>query len=445
MKSRVSGRRIIVCTSVMSAFQKGIQKGSLGFFNVTLRIVILTAVLCGVLYFGLPLLLKTSYRAPALSTAVLGTAAVEALPPKVVHLATPKAQKIIYMTSCVAGTPSFRKDLVKLVEDTELNGIIIDIKDFSGTLSFYPKAEALKKFVSDRCRAPDMEAFIKTLHEKGIYVIGRITVFQDPFFSKERPDLAVKKASDGTTWKDNKGISYMDPGAEEVWDHIVAIAKESYAIGFDELNFDYIRFPSDGPMSDIAFPLSGKRKKADVLEDFFVYLSAKLKPVGIVMSADLFGMTTTNTDDLNIGQVLERAAPHFDFIAPMVYPSHYPPNFNGWPNPNKEVYGVIKFSMDTAVKRFLATTTVVALQGIEPIASTTPPLYPKKAWHPEKLRPWLQDFDYGGNYDAAEVKAQIQATYDAGLTSWMLWAPSNRYTKGALLPEKTSTTTEEGR
>ena len=267
------------------------------------------------------------------------------------------------MTSCVVGTPSFRDDLVKLVEETELNSIIIDIKDFSGTLSFTPQSEELKPAVSKRCMAPDMKAFIESLHDNGIYVIGRITVFQDPLFAKLRPDLAVKKASDGSTWKDYKGISFTDPGAKEVWDHTVAIAKESYAIGFDELNFDYIRFPSDGPMSDIAFTWSGNRNKSDVLEEFFTYLSAELKPLGVVISADLFGMTTTNTDDLNIGQILEKAAPHFDFIAPMVYPSHYPPDFNGWANPNTYPYEIVKYSMDEAVKRILATTTVVALNG----------------------------------------------------------------------------------
>ena len=417
----------------MSAFQRGNRKEYIGFFRKKPFFIALALILCAVLYFGMPALFKTSYQASSSGVLASTTPVVPVLPP-VVHIPVPKAQKVIYMTSCVVGTPSFRNDLVELVEETELNSIIIDIKDFSGTLSFIPESEELKATVSTRCMAPDMKAFIETLHDKGIYVIGRITVFQDPLFAKLRPDLAVKKKSDGSTWKDYKGISYMDPGAKEVWDHTVDIAKESYALGFDELNFDYIRFPSDGPMSDIAFTWSEGRAKADVLEDFFTYLSAQLKPLGIVMSADLFGMTTTNTDDLNIGQVLEKAAPYFDFIAPMVYPSHYPPQFHGWMNPNKYPYEVVKYSMDEAVKRFLATTTVVAMNGVEPIASTTPPLYPKKAWRLEKLRPWLQDFDYGGNYDIMEVKAQIQATYDAGLTSWMLWAPSNRYTKGALLP-----------
>jgi hypothetical protein len=393
----------------------------------------LAGVLLVALYFGLPSMFKTTYEA---ALPVGGVDVVKTVPPPVRHLKTPAAVKAIYMTACVAGTPSFREELVQLIEETELNSLVVDIKDFSGYLSFRPADPALQDLASKRCLAPDMKKFVETLHDKGIYVIGRITVFQDPVLTTHRPDLAVKKKSDGTTWKDYKGLSFTDAGSKEVWDYIVAIAKESYAIGFDELNFDYIRFPSDGPMSDIAFTHAGNRKKQDVLEDFFAYLSTELKPLGVVISADLFGMTTTNNDDLNIGQVLERAAPYFDYIAPMVYPSHYPPNFNGWANPNKYPYEVVKYSMDEAVKRFLATTTSVALRGEEPLSTTTTPfVYPKEQWDILKLRPWLQDFDYGGTYDIAEVKAQITAVYDVGLTSWMLWAPSNRYTRGALLPE----------
>ena len=151
-------------------------------------------------------------------------------------------------------------------------------------------------------------------------------------------------------------------------------------------------------------------EKREVIRSFFSFLEENLRPTGVFLSADLFGMTTTNKDDLNIGQVLEYALPYFDYIDPMVYPSHYPPNFNGYADPNKYPYEVVKFSMDKAVARAIA-------------ASTTP----------DKLRPWLQDFDYGGNYDIAEVKAQIKATYDSGLDSWMLWSPSNVYTRGALI------------
>ena len=146
-------------------------------------------------------------------------------------------------------------------------------------------------------------------------------------------------------------------------------------------------------------------------------------------------MTATNNDDLNIGQVLERALPYFDYVAPMVYPSHYPSGFNGWKNPNDHVYDVVRFSMDRAAARTIATTTSVAGYAQTRIGTSTPAMYEKPAYDKLKMRPWLQDFDYGGDYDAADVRAQIQATYDAGLNSWMLWSPSNKYTRGALFDE----------
>jgi len=173
-------------------------------------------------------------------------------------------------------------------------------------------------------------------------------------------------------------------------------------------------------MTDIYFPSSEEQiigdpdlGKAIVLREFFAYLDAELDEIDVVTSADLFGMTMTNADDLNIGQILEYAEPYFDYLAPMVYPSHYPTGFNGWANPNEHIYEVIKYSMDRGVEKL--------------IAASSSPL---------KLRPWLQDFNYGGTYGPLEVRAQIQATYDAGLTSWMLWDPANIYTKEALLPNE---------
>ncbi len=361
-------------------------------------------------YIVAPSILALNYKSEKLEAAVGESVALKELP--VVHLQTPEPLKAIYMSSWVAGTPSIREGLVKLVEETELNAIVIDIKDYTGKIAFEVLDPDLQKIGSAENRVPDMKDFIAELHKKNIYVIGRIAVFQDPYMVKNRPDLAVKKKSDGAVWKDYKGITWLDAGSREVWDYAILIGRESYALGFDELNFDYIRFPSDGNMKDISYPLSGVKPKPEVIRDFFEYLSANLRPSGVKISADLFGMTATNKDDLNIGQVLENALPYFDYIAPMVYPSHYPPGFNGYNNPNKHSYEVVHFSMSEAAKRTLA-------------ASTTP----------LKLRPWLQDFDYGGDYDVPEVRAQIKATYDSGLTSWMLWSPSNKYTKGALQSE----------
>ncbi len=334
----------------------------------------------------------------------------------VTHIETPKAVKALYMTSWVAGTRKIRDRLISVVDSTEANSLVIDIKDYSGKIAFKVDDQALKDIGAEENRIPNIKEFIGYLHDKNIYVIGRITVFQDPFYTKVRPNTAVKKESDKTVWKDYKGLSFVDVGAKEYWDYIVVLSKESYDVGFDELNFDYIRFPSDGNMRDIYYPFSEEAINADpklgkaiALREFFKYLHSELSDTGVKMSADLFGMTATNKDDLNIGQILEYAAPYFDYLAPMVYPSHYPKGFNGYKNVNKYPYEIVKLSMDEAVKRMIS-------------ASTSP----------QKIRPWLQDFDYPVTYTSEMVRAQKRAVYDAGLTSWMMWDPSNVYTKSAL-------------
>jgi hypothetical protein len=346
---------------------------------------------------------------------------------EVKHIKTPEPLKAIYMTQCVVATPSIRERLVKLIEETELNAIIIDVKDYTGTVAFDTGIESIDKMDGPGCRTKDLEEFLEYLHDKNIYRIARLTVFQDPLYSKTYPEYAVKRESDKGVWKDRKGLSFVDVGAKPFWDYTIDIAKASYAIGFDEINFDYIRFPSDGNMQDIYFSHTGTTTKREMLRQFFEYLDNSLHESGIVTSADLFGMTTTNTDDLGIGQVLEYALMHFDYVAPMVYPSHYPPKFNGWPDPNKVPYEIIEFSMNGAISKlnFLK----------EEIASSTPNAKVLERLDKKQLRPWLQDFDYPVPYTAGMVRAQIQATYDVGLTSWMLWDPSNKYTRDALLPD----------
>ena len=371
----------------------------------------------------------------------------------VMHQPLPEPVKAIYMTSCVAGTPNFRASLVDLINETEINSVIIDIKDYSGTISFPPTYDAWwPAWENARCGTADMREFIADLHEDDIFVIGRITVFQDPFYTGVRPDLAVKKADGETVWKDHKGLSFIEVGAREYWDHIIQLSIDSYNLGFDELNFDYVRYPSDGPMDDISFPLSeasehGTDRQAN-LEAFFEYLHEQMQNEDLFsavrhentgreknvpwISADLFGMTTTNFDDLSIGQVQDRAAPYFDFIAPMVYPSHYPKSFLGLGNPNNYPYKVVNYAMQAGVDRMTSSTTPMEGFLHTPImtnnASGTPSftgLYEKPVYSADKFRTWIQDFDYGGDYDAKDVRDQIQASYDAGVNSWMIWAPSN--------------------
>jgi hypothetical protein len=158
---------------------------------------------------------------------------------------------------------------------------------------------------------------------------------------------------------------------------------------------------------------------------FFSYLKENIDDTGLVTSADLFGMTTTIEDDMGIGQVLERALPYFDYISPMVYPSHYPKTWQGFPNPAEHPYEVIKIAMDGGVARERAHNIAIGNFSFDETGATTTPR--------SKMRPWLQDFDLGATYDATKVRAQMQAAYDVGLTSWMLWSAANSYTREALL------------
>lgn len=377
---------------------------------------------------------SVSFSRSATSSDMIPSEPIPPEKPKVAHLPTPDPVKAIYMSQCVVGTPSFRDELVELIDTTELNSVIIDIRDYTGGIAFPTEHPLLKDMISGACGAQDMKAFIERLHEKGIYVIGRVTVFQNPLYTKMHPDQAVQSKKGGV-WKDHKGLAFVDVGATQYWETVVALAEESYAIGFDEINFDYIRYPSDGNMADADYIKKGKNKQ-EMLEEFFKYLNDKL-PSEVVTSADLFGMVTTNYDDLNIGQVLERALPYFDYVGPMVYPSHYPKGFNGWQNVNAVPYELMKFVMASAVERTVATTTQIASLAHTRIGTSTPALYSKPSYDKKKIRAWLQDFDYPVEYTPAMVEAQIRANAELGLHSYMFWDPANKYSslKQVLKPE----------
>jgi hypothetical protein len=367
--------------------------------------------------FFLPKILSSHYtnNESAFASSAISTTTPKSFIPT--YISTPEPVKAIYMTSWVASGEKTREPLVKLMDDTEINAVVIDIKDYSGKIVFPVTNPDLKKFGSEEVRISDLQDFIESLHKKGIYVIGRVAVFQDAYFVKFRPDLAVKNAAGTAVWKDHKGISWIDAGSHEYWDYIVQVALESRKIGFDEINFDYIRYPSDGNMQDISFPWSSTTPKATTLKNFFEFLHNSLSNSGLKISADLFGMTTTATTDMGIGQILENALPYFDYVSPMVYPSHYPTTFMGYEKPEAHPYEVVQYAMKSAVDRAEALASSTGQNLID---------------YKNKLRPWLQDFGLGMTYGSAEVKAQIKATNDDGLSSWLLWSASNKYTKGAL-------------
>ena len=328
----------------------------------------------------------------------------------VVHINTPENVKALYVSSWVAGTTKFRDSVIKIIDETELNAIVIDIKDSTGRVSFTIDDPTIKNTGSIENRISNIRALTDLLHEKNIYIIGRISVFQDPYMTNKKPEWAITKISDGKVWKDHKGLSFLDPARKEVREYIVSIATNSYALGFDEINFDYIRYPSDGNMQDINYRLKEGKTRADNIEEFFKYLSKELKEnADIPISGDLFGLTTEAKDDMGIGQVWEKALPYFDFLCPMVYPSHYPPGHMGYKNPASFPYEVI----NQALKGAIAKTSAMG-ENIN------------------KIRPWLQDFDLGATYTKELIRAQMKAGYDNNINSWMLWDPSNKYTPSAL-------------
>ncbi|MBN1779194.1 MAG: putative glycoside hydrolase [Candidatus Buchananbacteria bacterium] len=298
--------------------------------------------------------------------------------------------KGIYLTAYTAGNQARMNELVDLIKATELNTVVIDIKDYTGKIFFAADIPLARKIGSEEIRLPDLKNLLASLKEQGIYTIARITVFQDPYLAESRPNIALKDKS-GNIWRDWKGLSWVDPTQQLVWDYNIDLARQAVAVGFDEVNFDYVRFPSDGDIKQIAYANladASYEGKSKVMAAFYKYIYDQLRFEPIVTSADLFGMVMWRSDGLNIGQRYQDAAPYFDYICPMVYPSHFPDGFEGFANPAEHPYEVIYRSLVNGEK-------LVS----QPRA---------------KLRPWLQDFNIGAVYDGSMIESQKKATYDAG-------------------------------
>lgn len=323
---------------------------------------------------------------------------------------TPKPAVIeakgIYLTAYSAANPTKRAQMIDLINRTELNSVVIDIKDYTGYLLYDSDVPLANELGLETDRLGDVSAIIKDFHDNGIYVIARQTVFQDPILAEKRPDLAIK-ATYGGLWRDHKGLAWVDAAKEEIWEYNVDIAKEAIALGFDEINFDYVRFPTDGNMAAIVYS-HGDMEKHDVMRGFFSYLSEELKHEPAYISLDFFGFTMERHDGMIIGQRLEDAVDLVDYICPMMYPSHYPSGHLGLQNPAAVPGIVIEHGMKEGVPYF---------EG-------------KRA----EARPWIQAFNLGAVYDAGRIRAQIDAVeaYTGG--GWLLWNAANRYSDAGLLP-----------
>lgn len=317
--------------------------------------------------------------------------------------------KGVYLTAYSAGSSKKLEEIIGLINRTELNAVVIDLKDYSGLVLFKTKNPLATELHLADNRYPDLQKTVRRLHDNDIYVIARQTVFQDPVLAEKRPEWAIKKQGGGI-WRDHKGLAWVDPSRKEVWDYNVALAKEAIDYGFDEINFDYIRFPSDGNMKTAIYTTTSTRKYK-VMGNFYKYLTSKLANEPAYLSFDMFGfvMEKKGEDDMNIGQRLEDALPYADYICPMMYPSHYPPGHLKLENPAAYPALVLKHGLALGAPRFTG----------------------KKA----ELRPWIQAFDMGAIYDGTKIRAQIDEIEKVPNAGWLLWNASNRYT-GAGLKEK---------
>lgn len=336
---------------------------------------------------------------------------------KVIHLPMPESVRGVYVSSYSFMSSVFQKKLDTMIDNTTVNAIVVDIKDAPGTILF-DIGIADDVCVNPLMSKEDLESRLEYYQQKGIYTIARIAVFRDECFVKKHPELAAQNTS-GSPWRDKGGNYWLSPHEMATKEYIRDMAKAVYERGFDEVQFDYVRYPSDGNMSTLAYEYvdtvisssTPATKRRATLKSFFEYMRSEL--AGIPLSADVFGMVLTNTDDLSIGQHLDDIAPYVDALSAMIYPSHFPKQWNGISNTHTNPYQTIYDSSKMGIDR------MSVLLG----SSTARKI----------SRPWLQDFSiYGVTYNAPEVKAQIKALEDLGIHSFLLWNASNRYTSGVM-------------
>jgi hypothetical protein len=284
-----------------------------------------------------------------------------------------------------------------------LTAIQVDVKDENGEVAFRSPLAPLATKVGAAQDYYRPEAVARKAHARGIYLIGRVVVFEDPFLARNRPRLAVQRAGGGI-WTNYGGLGWSNQYDERVWDYNVDVAEAAARAGFDEIMFDYVRFPSDGPIELARWPGRVNEKKGETIARFLAYARERLEPLGVRVSAAVFGLAATR--DLGIGQRPRLLAPHLDAIYPMVYPSHYSPGEYDLPDPN----GMPAATVTMALRDFRR-----VLRGADTL-----------------IIPWLQDFSIGKTYGPAEVRAQITAARKLTPNGYLLWNAAGVYTSGGL-------------
>ncbi len=313
--------------------------------------------------------------------------------------AVPQPLRGVYSTAWIAGSQKI-DDIISFMKKANLNSLVIDVKDDTGIISFPSEIPLAKEIGARSYRISKLKELVARLRKENIYTIARIVVFKDPLLAQKHTELAVLDKNGGL-WRDFKGMIWVDPNNPKVWKYNLDVAKEAVELGFNEIQFDYVRFVSDGKINRCVYPSSKGAPKEDVIRDFLLYAKKDLNAMGVPVSADIFGLVLSVPDDNNIGQKLEKIMTAVDFISPMVYPSHYPKGYFNINEPNLHPYEVVNNSMKDVLRRM-------------PNSQA-------------KIRPWLQDFNLGVHYGRPELNAQIKALSDNGVHDWIFWNPSNRY------------------
>src|SRR6058998_1546415 len=313
--------------------------------------------------------------------------------------------------------------LVRLADETEINALVIDVKDDTGCLLYPSAVPTAQQIGANRCvRAKDARARLDSLAAHGIYTIARIVVAKDPLLAEHKAQWSVKDRNTGGLWRDRINSAWVDAYNDSVWIYSAQLAAEAVRLGFNEVQFDYVRFP-DEPRERMATAIFPARRagwsQREAVRDHITLLKSRLRPLGVPVTFDIFGLTaSTTTGDLGIGQVWEDFINIADVVLPMVYPSHYYRGAFGLAWPNGEPYRVVRFALRDALER----------SRLHPAAA--------------EIRPFLQAFTLGRRrprYTASEIRDQIRAAEDLGITSWVLWNPRSVYQRDALRPKKDAT------
>ena len=325
----------------------------------------------------------------------------------------------IFISGPMAGSTELFQNILDSAAGTEINTVVIDFKDDQGRITCPVDSPVASEIGACRPYVQDMKGLVASLKERGLYVIARVVAFRDPWLAEKKPEWSLHLA-DGSLYRDRQGMAWVDPYRKEVWDYLVEVGTEAKEAGFDEVQFDYIRFSTEGTMRDVVFDeaVTGGRSKTDVITEFVKYAYENLASQGLFVSADVFGtIIGSDIDAQAVGQVYTEMAKHLDYICPMIYPSHYGPGNFGLEHPDTMPY--------ETVLEALKKSQMVMDQAAEADGHVSSQAI---------VRPWLQDFTASylgeGNYipyGYNEVQRQIQAVKDAGYDEWMLWSAANRY------------------